>query len=276
MLTVERWPELRDPVMVYAFAGWVDAGHVGAGTMAWLAEQFEAGRRCATLYLTDLLALLPGRPTVKLGDGGIRKLEWPHMELVAGRAGRDVVLAFGPEPSIRWREVAGELVGMASRLGVTDAVAVGGMPGLVSHRRPVAVLATAATRAVAQEVGPVRPDYEGPTGFQTVVQQALGDAGIRSVSLWAQVPQYVSGSLSPTGVRAVTERLSEIAGLAIDLRLHDERCDAYLARLEDGLSERPDVVEIIERLEAESTDVPSGEELVTEIERFLRSQPDQD
>lgn len=276
MLNVDRWPELRDPVMVYAFAGWVDSGHVGAGTIASLAEQLEAGKAFATLDLTDLLDLQQVRPTVKLDEGGIRSVEWPHMELIAGRAGRDVVLAFGPEPSIRWRDVAGELVSTALRLGVVEAVAVGGMPGMASHRRPVSVLASATSRAVAQELEPLRADYEGPTGFQTVLQHALGEAGIRSMAMWAQVPQYVSGSLSPPGVRAVLTRLAEVLGLALDLRVHDERCDSYSTRLEDGLAERPDVLEIVDRLDAALPEVASGDELVGEIERFLRSQPEDD
>ena len=134
---MERWPELHDPVMVYAFAGWVDSGYVGAGTVAALAEQMESAKRFATLDLTELLDLQQVRPTVKLDEGGIRSIEWPQIELIAGSLGRDVVLAFGPEPSIKWRDVSAALVDMALRLGVTEAVAVGGMPGFVSHRRPV-------------------------------------------------------------------------------------------------------------------------------------------
>ena len=275
MLEVDRWPELRDPAMVYAFAGWVDSGHVGAGTVAALAEQLDAGRRFATLDLTDLLDLQQVRPTVRLEDGGIRGLEWPRMELIAGRAGRDVVLAFGPEPSIRWPEVAGMLVDAARRLGVTEAAAVGGMPGAVSHRRPVSVIGTAAGRSLAQEIGPLRADYEGPTGFQTVLEHALGESGVRSIALWAQVPQYIAGSLSPMGVRAVLERLGEVIGVTVDLRVHDERCEAYLARIEEGLAERPDVLDIIDRIDAATPEAPSGVELVSEIERFLRSQPGQ-
>ena len=34
---------------------------------------------------------------------------------------------------------------------------------------------TATQRSLAQEVGPLRPDYAGPTGTQTIVQRALGD-----------------------------------------------------------------------------------------------------
>ena len=124
------------------------------------------------------------------------------------------------------------------------------MPAPVSHRRPVNVLATASSRSVAQEVGALRADYFGPTGAQTVLQVALGEAGIRAVGFWAQVPHYVAATPSPPAIRAMLERLREVAGLTVDLRALDEQSDAYLERVEEGLSERPDVADMVRQLEA--------------------------
>jgi proteasome assembly chaperone (PAC2) family protein len=168
-----------------------------------------------------------------------------------------------------------EIVGVAQRLGIQEAYTLGGMPALVSHRRPVAVLATATARSLAQEVGPLRADYAGPTGLQTVLQHALGTAGVGCVGLWAQVPQYVAGSPSPPAVRAVLQRLAELSRLDIDLSVLDSRCDAYVTKVEEGLAQRPDVGELVQRLD-DDTGLPSGDELVSEIERFLRSHPDQE
>lgn len=280
VLSVDRRPDLRDPVVVYAFAGWVDAGLAGAGTIGALAEALEARRRFATIDCTDVLDLQQVRPTVHLDDGGIRRIDWPTIEFVAGHAGRDVVLALGPEPSMRWTDIADMIVGLATDLGVTEAVAVGGMPAFVSHHRPVPVLATATSLEVAQELGPLRSGYEGPTGFQTVVQDRLGAAGIRSIALWAQVPQYVAGSMSPPAVRAILARLVDLTGISVDLAGHDERCESYVARLEEGLADRPDVADLVSRLDDEERrligDPRSAGELVSEIESFLRSQSDPD
>ena len=65
------------------------------------------------------------------------------------------------------------------------------------------------------------------------------------------------------------------AGIAVDLDGLDEQADAYLQRVEEGLTDRPDVVEVIEAIEAgeaEEAELPSGDELASEIERFLRDQ----
>src|SRR5918992_1457587 len=94
----------------------------------------------------------------------------------AGQLGRDAVIVSGPESSLRWPTVAGEIVEVARRLGVRNAYTLAGMPALVSHRRPIPVLATASHRSLAQEIAPLRTSYVGPTGMQTIVQRALGDA----------------------------------------------------------------------------------------------------
>ncbi|HEX6313198.1 MAG TPA: PAC2 family protein [Acidimicrobiia bacterium] len=271
-IDVDRWPELRAPVLVVALSGWVDAGLAGAGAIAVLAEQLDSARRFGRLELGDVVDLQQTRPTVKLVEGSTREITWPKLELIAGRAGRDVVLCVGPEPSLRWREFTAVVVDAARRLGVDRAVMLGGMPAVVSHRRPVTVLATATSPGLAQEAGAMRTDYAGPTGAQTVLQVALGEAGVPAVGLWAQVPHYVSGNPSPPAIRALLARLREVAGVETRLGALDEQSDEWVERVESGLADRPDVAELVEAIEAGADDLPTGDELASEIERFLRDE----
>jgi proteasome assembly chaperone (PAC2) family protein len=270
VLRVERWPELHDPVMVISLAGWIDAGLAGAGAVAALSEQLADSSAFATLDLSELMDLQQTRPVARWGEDGMRIIDWPQLSFVAGRLGRDLVIVSGPEASLAWPAVAGEIVGVARRLGVRHAFTLAGMPALVSHRRPIPVLATATHRSLAQEIAPLRTAYVGPTGMQTIVQRALGDADIPSAGLWAQVPQYVSGSPSPPAVRALLRRLVELARLEIDLRPLDTRCESYSARVDEGLATRPDVREVVDRIDQQQA--ASTDDLVSEIELFLRSQ----
>jgi proteasome assembly chaperone (PAC2) family protein len=270
VLEVDQWPELRSPVMVVALNGWVDAGLAGSGAAAYIGERIDGALRFGRFDLADSLDLQQLRPTVSMIDGVTRHVQWPAIDLVAGRAGRDVVLVRGPEPALRWQEFLGEAVGLAQELGVERAVMLGGMPAAASHRRPLRVLATATAHSVAQEAGPLRGDYEGPTGAQTVLQVALGEAGIPAVGLWAQVPHYLAGVSSPPAVRGLLERLREIAGIHVDLTPLDAQVDQYAHGVEESLAERPELSEIISALEAASADLPTGDEIASEIERFLR------
>lgn len=259
--------------MLVALTGWVDAGLAGAGALAVLAEQLQSAGRFARMDLDGLADFQQTRPTVRLIGGVTGEVVWPTVDLMAGRAGRDVVIVTGPEPSIRWRAFTETLVGAAQRLGVAQALALGGMPAAVSHRRPVRVLATATSHSLVQELGAARVDYTGPTGAQTVLQIALGEAGIPAIGLWAQVPHYVAATPSPPAIRALLERVREIARVEVDVKALDEQSDAYSARVEEGLSERPDVAEMVRQLDTATEErLPTGDELASEIERFLRDE----
>ena len=276
MLDVETWPELRHPVMVIALGGWVDAGMAGAEAADLIRHQMGAGRRFARVDLADVVDLQQTRPDVEIVEGVTRRVTWPEIECTAGRVGRDVVVVTGPEPSLRWPTVVAELVAMAQHLGVVAAYGLGAMPSVSTHRQPVPVLATATDAVVAERAGVLRTDYVGVTGLQTTLLVALGTAGIPAVGLWAQVPHYLAGSPSPPATRALLGRLVELTGIELALADLDRAAGSYAAKVEAGLVERPDVAELVQAIEAEHPAIPSGDELMTELERFLRSQPDQD
>jgi len=270
---VEEWPELDEPVLVVAFTGWIDAGLAGAGAVATLLEQLDEPIRFGCIDLEPIADLQQSRPTVRLTDGVAREIEWPSVEFVAGRAGRDVVVCAGPEPSLHWRSFSETIVEVAQRLGVMKAFLLGGLPSAASHRRPVRVLATATSHSVLQEVGPSRGDYEGPTGVQTVLQVALGEAGIPAVGLWAEVPHYVAQNQSPPAIRSLLARLAELAGVETSLDVLDAHSHEYAERVEEGLRERPDVAAMVNELDVVASDeIPSGDEIASEIEQFLREE----
>jgi predicted ATP-grasp superfamily ATP-dependent carboligase len=274
VLHVDTLPRLRRPILVIAIVGWVDAGAAGASAAAVLSSQLDGARVFARYPLDDLVDLQQTRPTVHLVDGETREISWPTVEFTAGRADRDVVCCTGPEPSLRWPSFAAEVVSLAKELGVEQAVGLGGMPAVVSHRQPVPVLATATDARAAAEIGAMRTDYHGATGLQTVIQCALGDAGIPALGLWAQVPHYVSATPSPPAMQALLTRLSELTGVTVDIEPLEEQADAYTARVEEGLADRPDVAELVTAIEEQAggeRDV-SGDGLADEIERFLRDQ----
>jgi hypothetical protein len=61
--------------------------------------------------------------------------------------------------------------------------------------------------------------------------------------------------------------------VTVDLRALDEQSTEWVRKIDEGLEQRPDVAQLVEQLEAQlDRAMPSGDELVSEIERFLRSQ----
>lgn len=266
-------PELADPVLVVALSGWVDAGRCGQGAVAYLTSRLEGLVDVAALDLSAEADLLHDRPDIRVIDGTVTSVEWPTLEVAAGTAGRDVVTVTGPEPARGWRRLIDAVVEIARRCGVVEAYCLGGMPAGVTHHDAVGVMSTATDAALGARLGTLRPDYEGPTGLQTCLQLALGGAGIPCGGLWAQVPPYVAATPSPAGVAAVLAHLRDVAGLALDLAPLDPEVVAYKAAVEAKLVERPELAELVEKLQqalGEADEGDDGAGLIREIERFLR------
>ena len=165
--------------------------------------------------LADLMDLQQTRPTVHLVDGVSRRdhvaFHRAHRRATALATSWCVV---GPEPSLRWRAVLGEIVDAAATpRHVTRAFTLGGIPSVASHRRPVEVLATGTSADVVAEIGAWRTDYTGPTGAQSALQVLLGEAGVPTIALWAQVPHYVAAGPSPPAIRALLARVRDLGGV---------------------------------------------------------------
>ena len=111
---------------------------------------------------------------------------------MAGRLDRDVVLCSGPEPSLRWRAVLGELVDIARQLGVTEAFTVGGIPAMASHRRPISVLATGTDEAVVERAAGCHQDRQcrlcGASGAAHLLPGACQRARIATENGGLQLP----------------------------------------------------------------------------------------
>ena len=104
MIWRER-PELRAPVMVCAFKGWNDAGEAATAALSYIGGSFDT-RDVAEIDPEEYYDFTAVRPTVRLTEGDVRRIEWPENRIavapVQGADG-DLVLFHGVEPSLRWR-----------------------------------------------------------------------------------------------------------------------------------------------------------------------------
>src|SRR5919206_5098028 len=198
-LRIERRPELRRPVLVAAFRGWNDGAQGASLAASFLAQAWEA-RRFADIDPEEFFDFQATRPHVALEDGVTRKIEWPETVFYHARIAateRDAVLLLGIEPNLRWRTFAGEVVRLASDLGVELVVTLGALLADVPHTRPSPVTGSATDPKLVEEMGLSHSRYEGPTGIVGVVHDACRRADMASVSFWAAVPHYVSLTPSP-------------------------------------------------------------------------------
>ncbi|MEA2932817.1 MAG: hypothetical protein QOI56_1602 [Actinomycetota bacterium] len=279
----ESRPSLRRPVLLAAFEGWNDAGDAASSAVRYLRDRWQA-KPFATIDPEEFFDFSSTRPLVGLDDDLAREIVWPSNELSAASlpgTSRDVVVLLGTEPQLKWRTFTGELVQVATSLGVELVVTLGALLADVAHTRPVRVTGTAADNELVQRLGLTRSTYEGPTGIVGVLHEAFSRAGIPSASLWAAVPHYVAATPSPKASLALVERAARLLSTSLftaDLQVmaadyerqvsevvdSDDDVSAYVRRLEDHTDDPDD--------DGGSLELMSGDALADELERYLREQ----
>ncbi|HEY4824120.1 MAG TPA: PAC2 family protein [Solirubrobacteraceae bacterium] len=284
----DRRPDgLRAPAMVCAFQGWNDAGDAASSAVSFLASALDA-RRFARIDPEEFYDFQANRPSVQFNDANEREIVWPTVEVFeasAPRAPRDLVLVQGVEPSLRWQAFSGHMVDLAEALGVQVVVSLGALLGDVPHTRPVTMTGYASDPSLVARLGMTSSSYEGPTGIVGVLQNACADAGLPSASLWAAVPHYVAAAANPKAALALVRRLEGLIGVSVDVSELESAAADYERQVGLAVQSDPDIQAFVERLEqaAESEeselmpeDVPSGDMLAREFQRFLRQRgPDE-
>jgi hypothetical protein len=265
-------PVLRDPLALIAFEGWGDAGDSAS----------LAAERFLDTYDSDLIATIDPdehydfqvrRPMVVLDEGGTKRIDWPENELhVVGLPDRDLVVLLGEEPNYKWKAFTREVVEALTTLGVTRAVTLGAFIGQVAHTLPVPLIGTATEPDTLALHGLLPSGYQGPTGILGVLNQALGNAGIDVVSVWAAVPHYLSNQDYPPAVEALAIKASELLGMTLDIGDLTSRARQFRDTVDEALEENAELQQYVEQLENEAAE--EGEEnadrLVEEIEDFLK------
>ena len=276
--------------MVAAFEGWNDAADASSTAARYLRERWDA-RPFASIDPEDFFDFSTTRPQVRLIDGLTREITWPETELSAAAlpgSQRDVVVLVGTEPQLRWRTFCAEVTGIAGELGVELVVTLGALLADVAHTRPVRVTGTAADPELVAQLGLQRSAYEGPTGIVGVLHDACRQAQIPSASLWAAVPHYVGGTPSPKAALALVRRTADLLATPLMTTDLEIASAAYESQVSEVVDEDDDVAGYVRRLELVgdddddddddghapegSTGEVDGEQLVADLERFLREQ----
>jgi predicted ATP-grasp superfamily ATP-dependent carboligase len=276
----DRRPDaLRAPALIAAFKGWNDAGDAASAAVSFFGAALGA-ERFAQIDPEDFYDFQATRPRIALVDGQTRELEWPAVEVYearAPRAPRDLVLLQGSEPSMRWRTFSGLVVDLAEALGVQLVVTLGALLADVPHSHPVAMTGHATDPALTERLGLQASSYEGPTGIVGVLHATCARAGLPAASLWASVPHYVAAAPNPKAALALVRRLESLVGVSVDASDLESASADYERQVGLAVQSDPDIQAFVERLEraaaeneSNEDDLPSGDLLAREFQRFLR------
>jgi hypothetical protein len=273
LYTVTDPGDLIAPSLVAAFDGWVDAGAAATTALEHLIDDAPVVARFDADVLFDYRAR---RPPLEIVDGKLTELTWHELVLRRLRvADRDLLVLVGAEPDYRWRAFATGVVELTRVLEVAEWISLGAIPAAVPHTRPVPIIGTEAAPGLLR--GDVLPGPAGvlrvPAALVSALELEVSAAGIPALGYFAQVPHYVSGPYATASV----ELLRALGNhLGADLPTESLQAEAreLRARLDTATGLDETTRSYVERLEAmyDEQRLPSGSDLISDIERFLRDQ----
>ncbi len=286
-----RWlaePQLERPVVLAAFTGWNDAGDAASTAMRTMIEAWDADpiAEVDPEIFTDFATV---RPQVRLDEQRRRSIVWPTVGVwSASLPGTDVLLVLGPEPALRWRLFCEQLTSIAERFGASMAITVGALLADVPHSRPVPLVGSASDDSLAERFELQPSTYEGPTGIVGVLHHAFQSADVPTASLWAAVPGYASQVPSPKAAMALVERACSMLGSPAPLHSLAREAAEYDARVAALIGDDEDMLDYLSRIESmadeeqataddlENAPPVDGDELLAEVEQFLRDSNEDD
>ncbi|MFN8526090.1 MAG: PAC2 family protein [Chloroflexota bacterium] len=280
-LSVSDRPTLRRPVLLVGFTGWGDAGAGASGAVKYLLGD-PSPAACAVLDPEACFDFSVERPITKRGRDGRWRLTYPRIRfqaVIREDAAHDLLIMRGPEPHKNWPTLAREAASFAAELGVELAITLGAFIGAVSHRRTPLMRRTP-NRELDQRLADLGLDdtsYSGPTAFVTAMLHALDDAGVPAASIWAAGPPYL-GSPNPSLSLALLRGTQDVVDEPLGLDRLEKMSEEFVKKVEEALRENPEVagklgklVDLTEQAAPdEPPDLPSGADLVNDLEQFLR------
>jgi proteasome assembly chaperone (PAC2) family protein len=273
-------PELRAPVLIAGFAGWSDAGQAVTFALQSLVTSWSA-HRFAEIDPESFFDFTETRPNISLGPTGQRSLQWPANALYGHRFenhDRDVVLFIGTEPHLRWKTFCRLIVTVARQANVSCLVTLGALLADVPHTRETTLTGFASTHRLLpqlKKMGVRMSTYEGPTGIMGALHDAWRPTNLPAISLWGNVPHYISATPNPQVSLALLRRVSVLLGTPLPVGPLERQARAFSRQVDDALKENPEAQEYVHELEEQQTkeaetpaDAPG---LIEALEEFLRA-----
>jgi len=270
-------PNVSTPVVVCAFAGWNDGGEAASAAAVYARDRWRA-RAFARIDPEEFFDFQVNRPTVRLEGGVSRQLEWPACDFFAASpSGRDVVVFLGVEPNVRWRTFCSSILQVCDQLGAQLLVTLGAFLADVPHTMPTPVTASSTDHEWIRKLGISPSAYEGPTGIVGVLHDAARRVGLPSLSLWAAAPHYLPVGRNPRAALALLEKLREVLGVELDTDDMRSEARVWEEQVREAIAEDANLADYVRRLEeaagpGDLGDVPSGDQIAAELERFLRDE----
>ena len=279
----------RGLVLVHDLAGDFDAARAGALAGAHLLASLphEVLARFDADALVDYRA---HRPRMTFTGDSYADVTLPEIVLYAleDDAGEPFLLLHGSEPDFGWERFVAAIGVLVERLGVTSVVSLQAIPMPVPHTRPVTVTAHATRRSLIAEYPVYWGEMRLPGSVAALLELRMGEAGVDAYGVAAHVPHYLAQATFPAASLTLLEHLSRLTGLHLPTEALREAAEAHRSEVDEQIARSPENTAVVAALEqqfdqftaaregtgllSDIGEVPSGDEIGAELERFLAEQ----
>lgn len=293
LFTIHRDVTFTDrPVLLHAFDGFVDAGGGVRIASSHLLETLPH-ELLATFAADELLDYRARRPRMTFMRDHFAGVDAPRLALhqVTDAAGQPFLLLAGPEPDYQWERFLAAVDLVVARYDVRLAVALSAIPWPIPHTRPLGVTVHGNEPSLLSGFAPVVGEIEVPGHVGALLEFHLGQRGLPSMGVTAQVPHYLVQFDYPRAAVTLLRGVSQVAGLVLPvegLEVAAVQADRAVAQQLDGNDEFATVVAALEQQydqlaavaeqapapAAPAERLPTGEDIAAQVEQFLASLDD--
>ncbi|WP_326547056.1 PAC2 family protein [Mycolicibacterium sp. ND9-15] len=279
----------RGPVLIHALEGFSDAGHAIRLAAQHLKATLDT-ELVASFAIDELLDYRSRRPLMTYKTDHFTHYEDPELNLYAMRdsVGTPFLLLAGLEPDLRWERFITAVRLLAERLDVRRFVGLGTIPMAVPHTRPITMTAHSSDKELIADHQPWVGEVQVPASVSNLLEFRMSQHGHEVVGFTVHVPHYLAQTDYPAAAEALLAEVGRNASLSIPLESLVTAGAEVLTKVNEQVEQSSEVAQVVAALERQfdafvaaqenrslltsDEDLPSGEELGAEFERFLAQQ----
>lgn len=279
----------RGPVLVHALEGFSDAGHAIRLAAKHLKDVLDI-ELVASFAIDELLDYRSRRPLMTFKTDHFTSYEDPELSLYAlhDSVGTPFLLLAGMEPDLKWERFITAVRLLAERLDVRRTIGLGTIPMAVPHTRPMTLTAHANSRDLIADHTPWVGEVQVPGSVSSLLEYRMAQHGHEVVGFTVHVPHYLAQTDYPAAAAALLEQVAKTGSLELPIAELTEAAADIRAKIDEQVEASPEVAQVVTALErqydafvaaqenrsllARDEDLPSGDELGAEFERFLAQQ----
>ena len=267
-------------ILIFAFAGWPDAGQSATNALKTLSENLDA-KKFAEIQSEDFFNFSRERPMVYTEDDK-RLLKWPSNDfsfVPKIKNNHDLIILNGIEPHLKWNTFGDLIIELSQKFNVELVITLGALLDAIPHTR-VPKLTLTSTNDIPDKFTSKqfeRASYEGPTGITSILLDKFSKIDISCLSIWAHSPHYLQASPNPILSLALLNKLDSEIGIKSDLTKLNTKAAKFRARLDNAILQDTELKNYVNNLEERyDSSLPTFEnteedvKLFHDLENFLK------